>query len=97
MCQGQREIAGSCFIWIPVLGNKKIQQFKQETGLIVLNSSFPWMEKQHAASLSASACSINEGMKKNFKSLRFGLAEADTEAVADLIKLIFSEHMIYKL
>lgn len=92
MCQGQNEIAGSCFIWIPVLGNKKIQQFKQETGLIVLNSSFPWMEKQHAASLSSSACFINEGKKKkNFKSLRFGLTEADLQAVADLIKLIFSE------
>lgn len=89
MCQGQREIADSCFIWIPVLGNKKIQQFKQETGLIVLNSSFPQMEKQHATSLSASARFINEE-KKN-QSLRFGLAEADLQAVADLIKLIFSE------
>lgn len=29
--------------------------------------------------------------KKHFKSLRFGLAEADLQAVADLIKLIFSE------
>lgn len=47
------------------------------------------MEKQHAASLSASARFINEE-KKN-QSLRFGLAEADLQAVADLIKLIFSE------
>lgn len=49
------------------------------------------MEKQHAASLSRSACFINERKKKKFKSLRFGLAEADRQAVADLIKLIFSE------
>lgn len=50
------------------------------------------MEKQHAVSLSASACFIIEGKKKkNLKRLRFGLAEADLQAVAGLIKLIFSE------
>lgn len=34
---------------------------------------------------------VSSMKKKKNQSLRFGLAEADLQAVADLIKLIFSE------
>jgi len=52
------------------------------------------MEKQHAASLRASACFTIERKEKSLhfkKSFRFYLAGEALQAVAGLIKLFFNE------